>query len=178
MRMRRQRGDTLVEVMIATAVAAALLGGAYATVSHTVGNTRQAQEHGEALGIAQAQIEALPAALAAAPNTLNTGTPFCLNTGVSNPRYADWDPNAGGQSEGPDNAPKLFTGGSFDELNVHNGPAVRYYPTDCQGLGTGGYYRVGVQYFGTNGGYYRVYVTWPSATGSGDDQVTLSYKAE
>lgn len=56
---RKQAGDTIVEVLIAIAVVSLVLGGAYAIASRSLANSRQAQEHGEALQLANAQIELL-----------------------------------------------------------------------------------------------------------------------
>jgi len=79
----RQRGDTLVEVLISIAVVSLILGGAYVTTSRSLNATRAAQERGIALKLAESQIERLkglaatnPTALfgAAAPN------PFCISS--------------------------------------------------------------------------------------------------
>lgn len=52
-------GDTIVEVLIAMAVVGVILGGAYVTVQKSFNQTRDAQEHGEALNLAQSQTEQL-----------------------------------------------------------------------------------------------------------------------
>jgi type II secretory pathway pseudopilin PulG len=56
---RREAGDTIVEVLIAIVLVATILGGAYATANHSALDVREAQEHGEALNIAEGQLESL-----------------------------------------------------------------------------------------------------------------------
>ncbi len=55
----RQRGDTLVEVLIAIAVVSLILGGAYVTTNRSLQATRAAQERAIALKLAESQIERL-----------------------------------------------------------------------------------------------------------------------
>lgn len=54
-----QTGDTIVEVLIAIAVASAVLGSAYAIVNRTVRSQQQTSEHTNALKIAESQLELL-----------------------------------------------------------------------------------------------------------------------
>lgn len=56
---RKSAGDTIVEVMIATAVIAAVLGGSYAIASRALRSGRIAQERIEALKLAEGQVERL-----------------------------------------------------------------------------------------------------------------------
>ncbi len=53
------RGDTIVEVLIAMAVIALVLGGSYATASRSLQVGRRAQERVEAVKLVEAQIEQL-----------------------------------------------------------------------------------------------------------------------
>jgi Tfp pilus assembly protein PilV len=57
----RDRGDTIVEVLIATAVISLILGISYATVVHSTNMTQDAQSQSEALQLAKAQVEFLRA---------------------------------------------------------------------------------------------------------------------
>ena len=100
MRMARQRGDTIVEVVMAIAVVAVILTGAYASASRSLNNTRAAQERGEALKILEGQLENL--------NTLSkTDSPpaatniydasnrvFCLNDVPARIDFGPYDPSA------------------------------------------------------------------------------------
>lgn len=72
------RGDTIVEVLLALAVLGSALGIGYATANNSLKGTVQAQEHSQALKIAQDQAERLQA-----NNTLSalyTSTPYCLTS--------------------------------------------------------------------------------------------------
>lgn len=81
-----QRGDTLVEVLIAIAVVSLVMGGAYVTTNRSLLATRAAQERGNALKIAEAQIEQLKGMVAtdsAAVFGAGVPSPFCIsNTGT------------------------------------------------------------------------------------------------
>ncbi len=57
--IRRQAGDTIVEVLIAIAVVSLVLAGAYASSNHDVSAQQDSQEHGQALKLAQTQVEFL-----------------------------------------------------------------------------------------------------------------------
>jgi prepilin-type N-terminal cleavage/methylation domain-containing protein len=56
---RNQRGDTIVEVMIAIAVISMVLVAAYVTTTHNVNGLQDTQEHSQALQLAQSQLEFL-----------------------------------------------------------------------------------------------------------------------
>lgn len=78
---RANRGDTIVEVLIAILVVSLILSGAYAASNRNLKATRQAQEHSEALKIAEGQLESLR--FLSSDNTLYTrATPFCVNAGT------------------------------------------------------------------------------------------------
>jgi len=55
----RERGDTLVEVMVAIVIVATVIGGAYVVSNRSLQSTRGAQERSSALKLAEAQIEQL-----------------------------------------------------------------------------------------------------------------------
>jgi type II secretory pathway pseudopilin PulG len=71
----RQRGDTIVEVLIAISIISFLITGAFSITRQSLANERQAQELGEALELTQSQIESLK-------DYLNTNTSpsqtFCI----------------------------------------------------------------------------------------------------
>lgn len=60
-RLRKQQGDTIVEVLIAIAIVSLTLTGAYVSVNRSSNTTRTAQERGEALKWAETQIEQIKA---------------------------------------------------------------------------------------------------------------------
>lgn len=74
-----QTGDTLVEVMLAMAIVASVLGAAYGTASRSLRTGRAAQERTEALRHVESQIEQLKS-LAKVGTPFAQTTPFCLNT--------------------------------------------------------------------------------------------------
>ena len=77
-----QAGDTIVEVVIAIAVIATVLTGAFVVSSHSLTAVRDSQEHSEALELLQGQVEDLRNA-AAQTGKLTTyvtsGSRFCFN---------------------------------------------------------------------------------------------------
>ncbi len=77
---RPERGDTLVEVMIAIAIISLILGGAYVTTNRSLQATRAAQERAVALKLAESQIERLKGLIATNPSAVQTATnPFCVS---------------------------------------------------------------------------------------------------
>ncbi|MGH7142364.1 MAG: type IV pilus modification PilV family protein [Candidatus Saccharimonadales bacterium] len=80
---RKQAGDTIVEVVIAIAVIATVLAGAFAVTSASQRGVRNSEEHSEALQLLQGQVELLRSAAAqtgffSAISSLST--PFCLTS--------------------------------------------------------------------------------------------------
>jgi prepilin-type N-terminal cleavage/methylation domain-containing protein len=76
-----QRGDTIVEVLIAIAVISMILGGAYITTNKSLMATRGAQERGNALKLAESQVEELKSVIATQPDAVFGGSapsPFCV----------------------------------------------------------------------------------------------------
>lgn len=76
--MRNQRGDTIVEVMIALTVLALALSIAYSTANRSLLQARNAQEHTEALQYISSQIEMLRAKTDD-PLLFTAGSDFCMN---------------------------------------------------------------------------------------------------
>lgn len=76
------RGDTIVEVLIAIAVVSVVLAGAFASVRNSVNATRTAQEQGEALKLAESQVEQIKAAISAGTPDVVAASDFCINGGV------------------------------------------------------------------------------------------------
>jgi type II secretory pathway pseudopilin PulG len=73
------RGDTIVEVLLAVAIVSAVLGGAYVSTSRSLANARQAQERSEAVKLVEGQLEKLKVAFTANPAGFSTGGAFCLD---------------------------------------------------------------------------------------------------
>lgn len=156
---RKQAGDTIVEVLIAMTVVAAVLGASYTIVNRTLANARQAQEHSEALQIANKQVEYLTTLMASGDvSDLIDGTPT-LNC-------ADKNSGALVPQNGLGNPSQL---NKYDARCVSDG-SVQYFTS----------FKYDTNPADANNGsvkFFRVYVTWPSVTGHGNDQVTLAYRA-
>jgi len=76
----RQRGDTIVEVMIAITVASSVLGVSLSTMNRNLAITQINQERTAASKVAQGQLEALKAAdLSKLPVMPSVGTAFCYS---------------------------------------------------------------------------------------------------
>ena len=71
--IKSMRGDTIVEVLIAMAVLALMLGGAYYTAGLNYRNVRDSQEHTEAVALAEGQIEDIRIMDPAKLSTLGAG---------------------------------------------------------------------------------------------------------
>lgn len=81
LRRLHQAGDTMVEVLISMAIVSMILGGAYVTSNKSLLATRDAQEHVQALKLADAQLELLGAQPPSAP-ILNSAA-FCYAQVIS-----------------------------------------------------------------------------------------------
>lgn len=77
-KLRSERGDTIVEVMIALTVLALALSIAYSTANKSLLTVRNAQEHSEALQYLSSQIE-LARSDSGDPNLYQTGQAFCMD---------------------------------------------------------------------------------------------------
>lgn len=77
-RKLNQRGDTIVEVLVAITVVSMVLGGAYTTTNRSLLASRSAQEQGVAIKLVEGQLEQLKA-LADVPSGLATApASFCI----------------------------------------------------------------------------------------------------
>ena len=94
---KNQVGDTIVEVMLAMAVVGMVLGASYATATRALRTGRFAQEHTEALKVAESQLEKLK--FLASENLLNTdpnyifdpGNTFCIGDDIAKHDSVDTD---------------------------------------------------------------------------------------
>ncbi|HUS25754.1 MAG TPA: prepilin-type N-terminal cleavage/methylation domain-containing protein [Nevskiaceae bacterium] len=75
----KERGDTLVEVLIAIAVVALILGGAYVTTNRSLIATRDSQERATGLKLAESQLEQLKGVIITNPTVGSTGD-FCISS--------------------------------------------------------------------------------------------------
>ena len=121
MPMRRlQRGDTLIEVMLATAMIGMVIGASYASASRALRTGRFAQEQTEALKVAESQIEKLKyvasLGLGADPVTQNIfdasagNTTFCIDDAF--------------HKQSPTNAACRSISGLYDQVITYSGDAT------------------------------------------------------
>lgn len=79
---KRQRGDTLVEVLICVMIVSLILGGAYVTTHRSSQGIRNSQEHSEALKLVQSQLEQLRENAGRNDTSVfTTQPPFCMLDG-------------------------------------------------------------------------------------------------
>lgn len=76
---QNQRGDTIVEVIIAIAVISSVLTGAFYLTNHSTRAVRDSEEHAQALQLLQGQVEQLRAQ---APKSTwaDVNAPFCFSS--------------------------------------------------------------------------------------------------
>jgi type II secretory pathway pseudopilin PulG len=78
-----ERGDTIVEVLIAIVIVASVIGGAYVVSNKSLQATRSAQERQNALKLSESQVEQLKSLIATAPASIfgvTAPTKFCLSS--------------------------------------------------------------------------------------------------
>jgi prepilin-type N-terminal cleavage/methylation domain-containing protein len=88
-----ERGDTLVEVLVAIVIVASVIGGAYVVSNKSLQSTRSAQERQNALKISEAQIEQLKSLIAIdATKIFGVGVPtkFCLSSDATGVHVWDY----------------------------------------------------------------------------------------
>jgi prepilin-type N-terminal cleavage/methylation domain-containing protein len=73
-----QKGDTIIEVLIAIAVMGTVIAGGFAIANRSMRGIRQAQERGEALKLAERQIERIKQYAPTNDNFFDSGE-YCLN---------------------------------------------------------------------------------------------------
>lgn len=107
-----QLGDTIVEVMIAVLVLSLTIGGAYAIATRSLKASRQAQERGEAVKLAESQIENIKSQAAAGNGAVFATQNFCFNPGIttSNCQFSSlYNVNITSNTAGLDSNRHLFT---------------------------------------------------------------------
>lgn len=79
---KRERGDTIVEVMISLIVISAIIVGAFLVSRASTRNIRNSQEHTHALQLLQGQVELLRAYIPTDPTdpTLQSTNNFCMKS--------------------------------------------------------------------------------------------------
>jgi type II secretory pathway pseudopilin PulG len=94
LRIKNQRGDTIVEVLVAIAVVSLVLASSYAITNRNVLTSQDTQEHSQALQIAQQQVELLRTFVQAHTTGYTPILPKnCMLQGPSGPRANTLDPH-------------------------------------------------------------------------------------
>jgi len=147
-----QRGDTIVEVLIAIAVASSVLAVTYGAMNRNLLITRDSQERTEATKIAQGQIELFKLYRDQDETKAYTGN-FCLDSTTTNPIVG-------------------FTGGSPTATLPDD---FTHYPAACVDTVTG-FYHYGIVADVATPGSFKFYVRWDRVDGIGQDQVLMVYR--
>lgn len=148
----RERGDTIVEVLIAISVVSLILGGAYVTTNRSLIATRSAEERGNALKLAESQIEQVKGLAKTDPTSIfgaGTPMPFCVSSSTGKPVLAK---TPGGE---PTTDCKLSASGT---------------PTSTQPV-----YSLSIQR-GADGNTFTVTNDWVDASGRITDSLRLIYR--
>ncbi|MCA9347460.1 type II secretion system protein [Candidatus Saccharibacteria bacterium] len=167
--MKRSRGDTLIEVMIALAIISSVIAVSYATASKALLVGRAAQERTEALKLLEGQIETLKANAAGSGGSIFTtsSASFCLRS----------DGSIVEQSSVPDDlfADNLTTSA---DSSTPVGPGITY-DFNCA-LGTDGRYKISIVRSDSGSGsslrnIFTLRARW-DRLGGGKDEVKIYYK--
>lgn len=156
-RRLNQRGDTIVEVLIAIAIVGAVLTIAYSIMNRNLQTMRDNQERTEASKIAQEQVETLKAR---------------WQVGTSRAQIAALGTN--GFCFDPDDTTLRDMGMAVPNFDMFADDTTAY--TDCT---YNGIHRVGIRREGVADNYsYRIFVRW-DRVGSGErQQAVLVYRLE
>jgi prepilin-type N-terminal cleavage/methylation domain-containing protein len=172
-----QRGDTIVEVMIALAILGLAFALAFSTASRALGDTQNAEEHTEALQLIDTQIELIRTQAGEVPSNdpgpprsvfLIGGTsplnpkiyhPFCMiNDTTPLEFFSHTNPD-----EGP--GPGLWRDYTKEDFTL--------YPAAC----VHGMYYMSITYCNTSGyDYFVVQARWQGIDGRGIQAEQVEYK--
>jgi type II secretory pathway pseudopilin PulG len=171
---RGQAGDTIVEVLIAIAVAAFAIGTSYAIANRSIQRAITARERNEATNTIQSQISALkfrekfdPAAFNSTfgvPTSFaGTGTArhFCLNTQSTGPSDSvnQWGPYVNNVTDSSADTLSVGSSGYFDKCRISTANGTEYYIDISATVTTAS------RSTANNPTVYRAIVRWMSVTG-------------
>lgn len=134
-----QGGDTIVEVLIAITIVSLILGGAYVTSHNSLDATLDAQEHSNALQLAQAQIELLRSDATTGSQIFSTPVSptsfFCLtNGGGIQTTQAACTVNSLGATSGATGGPSFYFERVIGRTGSGTGPYTFTIQTSWPGL--------------------------------------------
>lgn len=153
LRKLNTNGDTIVEVLIVLGVLSLAFALASATATKSLTQSRNAQEHSQALGILGGQVELLRAAIAKQLPVAQQAGVFCITPDTRLVKFSNY--------------------ADFASSAVDSSSNYAAYPAEC----TQGNYRVGVDYTAdSKGGYYDLRVRWDGVNGLGLQQENFVYR--
>jgi type II secretory pathway pseudopilin PulG len=178
LKQRAQAGDTIVEVLIVLTVLSLAFSIAYATANKGLAQAQNAQEHSQALGRLDSQVELLRTAFA---NHLLgdpvTTTPFCLYYNPSDgnklavKQFSGFVPPDDRKADVVDNSESADPDVPSDK-----------YPDECKSSDSQQLYHASIQYFpaGESAGksYFRLTVRWEGLGSLGNQQEQFVYKIQ
>lgn len=150
MKFLNAKGDTIVEVLLALAVVSAVLGGAYVSSNRSLNSTRDSQERGEAIKLAEGQLERIKGTAKTNAVLFSTNAIFCL------------DDTSVMQNNGMGSVPAL----NSDTLVSPN------YNAQCIKQPSGVSYYMSVQ---RTGNQFTVRARW-NKLGGGQNEVKITYR--
>ncbi|MGH7237779.1 MAG: type IV pilus modification PilV family protein, partial [Candidatus Saccharimonadales bacterium] len=149
---RTQSGDTIVEVLISIAILGTVLAGAYVTSNRSLLAERTAQEHSQALTLAESQVESL---IGATPPIVFTPAQHCFDTNDA-PSGSCYFPNNSPSSSQATNSP--FPGSAYNyHITICEGHSCSPSIPDPPAIPVGSKMVI----FST----YKVLVQWPGLAG-------------
>jgi prepilin-type N-terminal cleavage/methylation domain-containing protein len=144
------RGDTIIEVLIVLAVLGLALTMSYATANRGLQQSRNADEHSQALGTLTSQVELVRKAVSDETNVFITGQPFCMK---------------------PDGTPVtgFSSGAGVADPKTDN---LAGYPAACH---SGNFYNESITYDNATGTFtFRVH--WDGQGNLGSQQELMTYR--
>lgn len=156
--IRRQSGDTIVEVIIVLAVLGLAIGISYATANRSLQATRQAEENTQATEILQGQLESLRS-YAGINDSANShyvyqaSNAFCIDS--------------------TGNVVKSTMLSNLDVASATHTDIPTNYPGGCH---VNNLYDIAIGYDESQTETFTARVTWDDVTGVGKDTVTLVYR--
>jgi type II secretory pathway pseudopilin PulG len=158
-RKLNNEGDTIVEVLVALAILSLAFAISYATANQGLNQSQNAQEHSQALGVVDSQLELLRYAINNKVTTIPSGS-FCMN---------DYNNNLT-----PVNLTGSLPSSSNADAAVSNN--FREYPTGSTGCVADSLYHESITYKNSPNDYYDVLVRWDGIGSLGPQQEELAYR--
>ncbi len=152
-----QRGDTIVEVLIALAVVTTVLGGAYGSAQKSLNGARIAQERGEAIKVTESQLEKLKNETSNS-SAFSVTTLFCMDLNGDVTAYAP-----------PDLSPSVS---SFPDATTLTPATFDTYPFDC--IFENRYRASIIRDAATQ--TFTVQVLWERPGGNGYEEIKMVYR--